>query len=248
MDIWEACHGAHHIGALQISVYRVVESQARAATLDLVDTLAEQALLEELIEQTKPALPPTVMRLPYLLQSPFRYPPLRHGSRFGGREVGGMFYASLNINTALAETAYYRFVFLTGMSSPPAGGVNTDLSSFRVGIRATHAVCLDIPPFDVYVDAISSRSTYTTAQHLGDAMRREGVEVARYISARGPKHGRNLVVFSPGVFSGTPRDLRSWRCTTTADRVVFVAAHHDEGLQFEREIFEVDGHLPAPAP
>jgi hypothetical protein len=39
-------------------LWRVVEAQHRAATMRLVDTLEEQALLEELIEEAKPPLPP----------------------------------------------------------------------------------------------------------------------------------------------------------------------------------------------
>lgn len=36
---------------------QVVESQAQVATLQLVDNLAEQAVLEDLLESSKPPLP-----------------------------------------------------------------------------------------------------------------------------------------------------------------------------------------------
>ena len=38
--------------------WRVVEGQHHVSTLPLVDTLAEQARLEQLFEATKPSLPP----------------------------------------------------------------------------------------------------------------------------------------------------------------------------------------------
>ena len=38
-------------------VWRFVEAQHRVSTLKLVDTLDEQALLEELLEENKPVLP-----------------------------------------------------------------------------------------------------------------------------------------------------------------------------------------------
>ncbi len=83
--IWQACRGAEHIGPLAGELFRLVESQAQVATLDYVDTLAEQALLEDLLETVKPPWPADSARLHYLLRTPFRYPPLPWGSRFGQR-------------------------------------------------------------------------------------------------------------------------------------------------------------------
>ena len=51
----------------------MVEAQHRVSTLKLVDTLEEQALLEDLIEETKPAIPAECRHLDYLLATPFRY-------------------------------------------------------------------------------------------------------------------------------------------------------------------------------
>ena len=47
----------------------------------LADSLEEQALLETVLEDSKPQLPPAARRLHYLLATPFRYRP-HHGSRF----------------------------------------------------------------------------------------------------------------------------------------------------------------------
>ncbi|MCC3263614.1 RES family NAD+ phosphorylase, partial [Paenibacillus polymyxa] len=79
-------------------------------------------LLEELIETSKPQLPPSTETLHYLLKTPFRYPPLRWGSRFGRRHEPSLFYAALRLETAMAEAAYYRFVLWEGMASPPPSG------------------------------------------------------------------------------------------------------------------------------
>ena len=43
------------------------------STLKLVDTLAEQALLEDILEESKPPVPPECRHLHYLLSTPFRY-------------------------------------------------------------------------------------------------------------------------------------------------------------------------------
>src|SRR5262245_11246750 len=76
--------------------WRLVEAQHHVSTLKLVDSVKERELLEELIEATKPPLPPECRGLHYLLSTPFRYGSVYPaGSRF--RRAGlteGVFYAS----------------------------------------------------------------------------------------------------------------------------------------------------------
>ena len=57
MDIWQLCDGERQVRPLRGKLLRMVESQAQVATLQLVDNLAEQTLLEELLESSKPPLP-----------------------------------------------------------------------------------------------------------------------------------------------------------------------------------------------
>ena len=92
-SIWTRCAGDSEIRALRLSPWRVVEAQHQVSTRKLVDSADEQILLEELIERVKPA-DRTGGRWHYLLATPFRYPPLRHGSRFGGRHEPGIWYGS----------------------------------------------------------------------------------------------------------------------------------------------------------
>ena len=56
-DIWAACSTRATPVTLGGTVLRLVESQEQVATHSLVRTLAEQALLEDLIEASKPKLP-----------------------------------------------------------------------------------------------------------------------------------------------------------------------------------------------
>src|SRR5207245_1032206 len=100
-----------------------VEAQHQVSTRKLVDTLEEQALLEELIDRAKPP-DSTRGRLHYLLSTPFRYPPLRHGSRFATRQERSLWYGSETRRTAFAEVAYYRLVFLEGTRAD-LGAVST---------------------------------------------------------------------------------------------------------------------------
>ena len=63
-------------------LWRAVEAQHVVSTRALVDTLAEQHVLERLLEEGKPPVPGGAARLHYLLFTPFRYAPPPGGSRF----------------------------------------------------------------------------------------------------------------------------------------------------------------------
>ena len=83
---------------------RIVEAQHQYATRKLVDSDHEQYLLEQLIDAAKPPKPSEsrFADLHYLLYSPFRYPPLPYGSRFGRRFERGIWYGAEHIDTVLA--------------------------------------------------------------------------------------------------------------------------------------------------
>lgn len=225
-----------------------MEAQHLVSTRKLVDSAAEQVLLEELIERAKP---PAVVGVGshYLLTTPFRYPPLRHGSRFGSRHQRGIWYGSETRETAFAEVAYYRLLFLEGTRAD-LGVVTTQLTLFRVQARTRRGVDLVAPPFDVYHVSIASRERYHESQSLGTAMRAAGVELFRYPSARDRRGGVNVGAFTPAVFGrAKPKEFETWHCTATrAD--VELAKRDYFGRQvhtFVRAEFLVDGALPAPA-
>lgn len=83
MDFIDRCLADVGLTPLSGTVLRLVESQEKVATTRIVSTLERQALLEDILERSKPPLPAIGTTLHWLLATPFRYPPLRHGSRFG---------------------------------------------------------------------------------------------------------------------------------------------------------------------
>jgi hypothetical protein len=101
--------------------WRMVEAQHHVSTLKLVDSVDGQELLEDLIEVSKPPLPPECRDLHYLLSTPFRYGAVYpNGSRF--RRAGmteGVFYASESSHTAVAEIAFYRLLFFAESPDTP---------------------------------------------------------------------------------------------------------------------------------
>ena len=213
-----------------------------------MDSDEEQALLEELIEDVKP---PTgaPAGLHYLLFTPFRYPPLRHGSRFGTRAENGIWYGSRTRGTAFAEKAYYLLLFLEGTTAELAP-LETDVSIFQAAYETRKGVDLTRGAFARYTELISSPSDYVASQMLGREMRADGVEAFLYASARDPEHGANVGLFvREALSSRKPSVPESWRCVVTRDGVEVTKedVFRSASFAFKRRVFEVDGRLPAPA-
>ena len=247
-SIWTRCAGASELRPLRLAPWRAVESQHQVSTRKLVESAEEQELLEELIDAVKPP-DQTGGRLHYLLATPFRYPPLRHGSRFGTRHAPGLWYGSESRRTAFAEVAYYRLLFLAGTDAD-LGTVTTPLTVFSVTARTARGADLVAAPFDAYRDVIAAPGSYDATQALGEAMRAAGVELFRYPSARDPDGGSNVGAFTPAVFGrARPRDLQTWHCTAGAAVIEFARRDYfgREVHTFRREVFLVEGALPSPA-
>lgn len=248
-DLWAACGDALRILPLGGELLRMVESQQQLATLSLVDDLAEQALLEDLLEQSKPPLVPGSGGLHYLLATPFRYPPLRHGSRFGRRFEPSLLYGARRLATLLAEAAYYRFVFWTAMAEPPPSGrLRTQHSVFRARCRGERGVRLQAPPCADHEAVLRHPSEYGPTQRLGAALREAGIELFEFVSARDPGRGVNLALFRPdALVSRAPLGLSRWLCETRATAVTFAPEASSDLHVFELDTFLVDGRLPRPA-
>ena len=247
-SIWTRCAGDSELRLLRLAAWRIVESQHQVSTRKLVDSTDEQFLLEDLIDSVKP---PDITngRLHYLLFTPFRYPPLPHGSRFGGRHEPGIWYGSLELRSAFAEVAYYRLLFIEG-SKADLGTITTALTAFSVSIRTSRGIDLTRAPFDAYASKISSPVSYEASQLLGSEMRAAGVEVFRYQSARDIEGGINVGVFVPGAFGRSkPKGFQTWYCAASRDGVDLT--HSDyftrKVFAFDRAQFLVNTVLPSPA-
>ena len=244
-SIWTRCEGRSRLRRLRGEAWRVVEDQYLFSTRKLVDSDAEQRVLEDLLEASKPGA--AARGLHYLLVTPFRYPPLSHGSRLRTRADAGVWYGSREQRTAFAEAAYYRLLFLEG-SAAEIDSLELDLSAFRAAYETGRGADLTRPPFAAHRAAISSPVSYAESQPLGREMREAGVEACLFDSAREPG-GVNVAVFTPRAFaSRKPTPPESWRCVATRRYVEVVKKDVFRRLthRFERAQFEVDGALPAP--
>ena len=246
--IWAACSTRAAPVVLQGEVHRLVESQEQVATRSLVRTLAEQALLEDLLESSKPALPATAAGLHYLLATPFRYPTRPWGSRFGLRFEPSLFYGARSVDTVLAECAYYRFVFWCGMATPPSAPLDKRHTLFRAGVSTTRGLQLQLEPFDAWQEQLTHPADYSATQALGSELRAAGIEAFEYRSASDPDGGINVALFTPRVFAtAKPAVLDEWLCTTDAARVSYYSRHGGGIREFRKQLFTVNGVLPMPA-
>jgi hypothetical protein len=251
-SIWTRCGARANLRRLGGRAWRVVEGQHVVATRKLVDSLDEQAILERLIESSKPPLRPEARKAPplhYLLATPFRYPPLRHGSRFGTRAEPSLWYGSTRPRSAFAETAYYRLLFLDGTTAT-LEPLSAELSLFRVPLRTSRGVDLTREPFTRFRERIASPTDYEATQQLGREMRDDGVEAFRYPSARDVRGGTNVALFTRAAFAAPrPDEPEAWHMVTSRERVELTKRDFfkPRALVFPRSDFEVDGRLPAPA-
>ena len=133
-------------------------------------------LLEQLIEDVKPPSGPPP-GLHWLLFTPFRYPPLRHGSRFGTRAERGIWYGSRTRATAFAEKAYYLLLFLDGTAADLTP-LETDVSIFQAAYetrarggphprRPSRATARSSPRRPTYEDVAGARPRHARGRRGG---------------------------------------------------------------------------------
>lgn len=220
--------------------WRLVEPQHLVSTLKLVDTLAEQELLEELIETTKPAIPPECRHLHYLLSTPFRYDaPYPRGSRF--RRAGrtpGVFYAAEQPATAVAETVFHRLLFFAESPETPWPNDAAEHTAFQALVGTDRTIDLTLPPFDAKHHSWTHPTDYTATQALADAARATDIAILRYRSVRDPEGGTNLAVLRCAAFAAPePSAHRTWRLRFGAGGVQALCEFPRERIEFPPDAF-----------
>lgn len=232
-DSWFDTDTRHSSGLL----WRGVEAQHRVATMRLVDSLAEQAELERLLEASKPPLPVTpaaprrgalhVASPPhYLLSTPFRYHS-PHPSRFRAGSDPGLWYGAKERETACVEVAYWRWRFLMDSAGLRAGELVTEHTLFQAQVRGL-GIDLAQAPWASSAAAWMHPSDYSTCHALARAARSRGVQWIRYTSVRRPG-GRCAAVLAAGCLSlPQPLRMQTWVCKVTASQALML--HDDDGL------------------
>lgn len=226
--------------------WRLVEAQHRVSTLKLVDTVEEQAILEEQIQATKPPLPAGSERLHYLLSTPFRYGAFYPtGSRF--RRAGltdGVFYAAEEPRTAVAEIVFYRLLFYAESPDTPWPANAAEYTAFSAAYGTPKSVDLTKGRLAKDAAAWTHPTDYTACQVLADAARAAGIEVVRYRSVRDPRRGANLALLTVGAFARPkPVSQQTWHIRLSATGAQAICEAPKAGMTFDRKVFAADPRI-----
>jgi len=216
---------SEHFRPYRATVWRLVEAQHRISTNRLAANSEDQALLETLLEEVKPTMPPIARGLHYLLGTPFRYGHSR-ASRF--RQAGerpGIFYASEHVGTAVAETGYWRLLFFSRSPgfTPPNSVV--EHSAFTIPVSVARMADLTEPPFAIAADAWRDPNDYTACQHFAQQARAIDAQAIRYASVRDPGHRANVALLDPAAFQArVPKMRQTWHFRYENGRLTAFAA------------------------
>lgn len=244
--IWTPTALSSEIRPYRGVAWRLVEGQYLVSTLRLVDGLDEQAELENLIDQSKPAVPSDCKGLHYLLFTPFRYRPYPAGSRF--RKAGrtpGVWYGAERVDTALAEAVFYRFLFYANSPDTPFPERSAEYTGFSALI-ATTALDLTATPLNRDQALWTHPTDYTASQSLAEGARQAGTGVIRYRSVRDAAAGANLAVLSCAAFAKPkPVDRQTWRIRIGPFGAQALREHPDLRLEFATDAFAADPRLAA---
>ncbi len=225
--------------------WRLVEAQHIVSTLSLVDSLDEQSVLEDILEETKPQIPPECRGLDYLLSTPFRYRPYQHGSRF--RKAGltsGVWYGSERPETAVTETVFYRFLFYAESPGTPFPNSPADYTAFSVGVSTVRGLDLTTGALAEDHDAWTDLTDYSACQELAEMARETDVEVIRFASVRDTSANANLAVLSCQAFSDpAPVERQSWRIRISSRGALAVRDYPRAGIEFAQSAFSEDPRL-----
>lgn len=223
----------------------MVETQYKAATLRLTDSLAEQAVLERIIDATKPPLPPECDGLDFLLATPFRYAPHPFDSRFRrANRPDGVFYSSEAVEAAVAETAFLRLLFLAEAPDARFPSRPVEHTAFSVGCKTRKHIDLTRPPLNRDREVWTHPNRYAPCQDLADAAREAGVEIIRYQSVRDPEHRANVALLSPRAFAdAAPKLRRTWHVFPRRHAVQAWCESPRLELEFPTAFFAVDSRL-----
>jgi hypothetical protein len=212
----------------QRRLWRAVEAQHIASTLRLVANVEEQLMLERLLDQSKPPLPPDVSDLHYLLATPFRYSsPI--GSRFREPAESGIWYGAEAQRTACAELGFWRWRFLTDSDALQTLGPSPQ-TVFRAGIDG-RLVDLTLSPFKRARSQWTHPDDYAPSQGFARVARQANIDAIRYESVRDPEHGAAVAVLRPCFKPRKPLEQHTWLLTVRRGAVVW---------QREGESFEFD--------
>lgn len=211
-------------------LWRAVEAQHVISTMRLVDSAAEQELLERLLERNKPPLPAEAKGLAFLLSTPFRYVSA-WPSRFRRAGEPGIWYGADKVETACAEVGYWRWRFLMDSDGLRGRRIFVEFTVFEARIAGV-VVDLTKAPWVRAKTLWMNPADYAACHAMAAAARERGVQWLRYASVRDPAHGVCGAALEPRALSlPRPTVQQTWAARVQADMVAF--SHGGTTLEFD---------------
>jgi hypothetical protein len=211
---WKPAWFATGLRTKTAKLWRGVEAQHVVATMRLVDNAAEQRVLEELLERSKPALPEAAAGRHYLLATPFRYRS-PFPSRFRKPHDSGIWYGAEELKTACGEVAYWKWRFLMDSDALRESALHTEHTFFQARVRGR---CADLTaaPWKAATGTWTQKSDWRQCQAFGAAAHEHDVAWIRYHAVR-VRDGICGAVLKPDALSPVePFEQQTWACKTTA--------------------------------
>jgi len=221
---WTPRAVASEAAPCKLELWRAVEAQHVVATRALVDSLAEQEVLETILEESKPPVPADAAGYDYLLYTPFRYPPSRYGSRFRSYNDPGVWYGAEAVSTSCAELGYWRWRFVT--DSRGLARLDGVAHTIFQAVARGSAVDLRAKPFSRDKKAWSDQDDYSACHALARSARAAELRIIRYESVRDPERGGCAAVLDCRSFGGNGdvRQRQTWFLTVDRQRASWVRA------------------------
>lgn len=196
------------------NLWRGVEAQHVVSTMRLADNAAEQRVLEELLDASKPPVPPAAAGGHYLIFTPFRYrAPV--ATRFRQPHHPGIWYGAEELETACGELAYWKWRFLMDSDALRGSALHTEHTFFQARVRGR---CADLTaaPWKAATGAWTHPTDYAQCQAFGAEARQHEVAWIRYRAVR-VADGICAAVLSPASLSlKEPFEQQTWACKATS--------------------------------
>ncbi|TXS95824.1 RES family NAD+ phosphorylase [Parahaliea maris] len=236
------------VGTASGHIWRIVEYQEEAATRNITRSAAEQDRLEQLLDAHKPSYPPATDHLHWILKAPFRYPPLRHGSRFGLATEMGILYGARERNTAMVESAVYLWLFQQGLQDlGPLEVIKDGRCALHFAVNHQRVADLTTPDVREWWDRISDPADYHFSQQLGSSLRESGSGMIWFRSARWAQ-GVNCAVLDPAAIAANTVPVQSQWSLRIDTTTCWWGRPGGERFEIQySEVADQAGRIPHPA-
>jgi hypothetical protein len=212
---WKAAWFSTGVRNKSADLWRGVEAQHVVSTMRLADNSAEQRVLEELLEASKPALPAAAAGRHYLVFTPFRYlSPV--ATRFRRAHDPGVWYGGEELETACGELAYWKWRFLMDSEGLRESALHTEHTFFLAAVRGR---CADLTaaPWKAALRAWAHKTDFSQCQALADEARKRDVAWIRYTAVRVAKGVCGAALEPESLSLREPFEQQTWACKTTAE-------------------------------